>query len=818
MGRETTQSWEYMLDPAYGFDGVPLLDIQQDFRLQRPGTLSKSSGIDGRYKGKWRRFPGFAEYISIPQAIGGDNPVIWGAAGGESIFKYFAVQKDVALSPIIRGFVFLGRDGTNDKLYGVYSMGGDALSSAILYDFGADVDFIDVWTDHRHLYVVGADTSGNKIEQQVRYDNGSAAWVAMPISYSSDESGTPAGSDYTTEGGSAGKLENSKTYSVAYRLYFPEQRLYTPLSKIHTVTIGASDDVIKLTGIDPTDYDSGVDNASRCVCQTYRTVASDYATASVRGTLYLEDEFEWPDKTGDPDSWPSQTIYWGLVKASPKWDGLNDDALQFQPSLSTDEVAVFEAGNPKAKRIAIYEDLMVVGTAPKDQDDARDTEVLRWSFADRDRFNMLPISNRRIPADLTDQLQSLTGAGPFLAAVYDNSILRLHRSGSRLAIDTIHNWHGSVGRWAALSVGTELYLASPVGILIVDLVSGQVNTIGATQHFFDETGNWRNNLDTIHAAYDSKLGVLVFHNTALHESILIWMNHGVISTLELVPWDDVAMGPDIYEGGIKQSYWMLPISTPETPGSPFSAGFSSGFGGESTGYLARIMVFNSDRSAETYSTMGVGSDVTLNTTTSGKISGGISSQVGMQAGDILTYSMIGHYLSVVSGSAAGESRKIVAVSPDAEPPYVTVSPPFSTEPVDGDRVAIASIPFRLRFWPLSGHPDRPGLLALFREKSVYSAMAALGDMAGSTSSSNPNLYLKYVLYERDLDTVAVSAEGSMLQQDTSGLNAATAAALDHVGNVVVPGVECWSADLDFSLLGVVFDGEPQPGRYDVRPA
>ena len=38
---------------------LPALDVQRDFRTQQPGRFSRLIGVDGRYSGRLRRFPGW---------------------------------------------------------------------------------------------------------------------------------------------------------------------------------------------------------------------------------------------------------------------------------------------------------------------------------------------------------------------------------------------------------------------------------------------------------------------------------------------------------------------------------------------------------------------------------------------------------------------------------------------------------------------------------------------------------------------------------------------------------------------------------------
>lgn len=805
-------TWDYAFP-------VPVLDIQQDYRLQQPGTMSRLVGVDGRYRSKLRRFPGFKVARTLPREIVDDtqspsvtDAVIVGGINGLDLFQYAAFQKDVALNIVVRGFIFLGNNGSVDKLY--IEQEGVPTSGRVLYNFGQAVTIVDVTTDHRNIYVVAELDNGNAVDVVVRFESLTSSsasnlntFVAVPMSFDS-----PALTSVTDVSPASGKLVEGKTYSMAYRYVFPEQGLYTPISAVLTDTVtGAGNNAFRRT-FDPEPDVIGsngvgsVSNTSRVVIQLFRTTASDFATTSARGKLFLEQEIELVRASSN---WAGGAIDFGADNSvGGGGTGLSDEALVLQDNLSSSEVQVFESGNPKAKRIEKFEELLIFGTAPLDADDARDTEILRWSFVELDRPNIIPIDNRRTPDDLGDTMQDLVRAGPFLAAVYDNSVIRIHRSGSRLAVDNLHNRYGSGGRFGSVAIGSNLYIVSPVGILILDLASGSLDVIGATQHFFDESadGHWRDDLADVHAVYDTELGAVIFQNTVKDETLLIWLNHGTVGLLKQSPWDDLAFGPDLASGGTKKAFFLV-----KTPNGfavrGFDSGFSSGFGMTPAG--GRVYQIDHNLSVGNQ-TMTGGAGLTFNTTAK---TGSTSTSIIGQDADIYDTTMLGHYIRFIDGALAGEAQKISALSGTT---FTTAA--FTGSPAAGDKFSIGEIPFEVTMWPLSGDPRSPGVLDLIRSKTVNAMGLIIENLTGDVTSGNPNLEMTCQIFDRtSQSTAAKEGTASLLVDTTEGRTAKTVTALKFNAPIQVPGVECHSSDLGFDLLGVYLEGSIGRSKSDKRP-
>lgn len=864
--------WEYAFD-------MPHLDVQQDFRTQTAGRFSRLTGVDGRYAGRLRRFPGFKEMHSN-QLDGGDE-VLGSYSSDAFLLEPFAIQNGPTGSKVVRGYVFLTNNGSDQDFLKVwYSVNGGTLLEKTLYTFTASepVNYIDVTADHQLLYFVGelGSSPTAKFEIVARYcgeDNDPSQWKT----FAWDTAVPVVPSDVTAVQHSASFLKGNDRLGVAYRIVYPEQGFFLPITVPAVIDIGgeaAGAGFVEFTNALTV---NGGDVFSRAVIQMFRTVPTDFDDpVDARGILHLESEWEVPRRTaslngsgiiattttiditgfisagglvgdtiyltlpstagsvydgiafrrtvtavsaGTPDTvtftpalpiWLAGTLNWNISRTGddadttgsfvgsdirPRWGwgltvaeaffdapvGLDDRALVQQPEALPEEFGVFKKGNPRARLIEEYENVFVRVCPASAQEDASEQDVIRWGGVDRPRKGLIPVLNRRRMANLSNQVLDVLSVGPFLAVILNNAILRIHRSGSKLAIDTIHNRHGASGRYAAVAVGSTLYLASPIGVLVADLYSGQLDVMNATQHFFDEAGRWRDDLANVQAGYDSELGAVVFLNPTKFEMLLIWLNHGVLTHLIDCPFEHLRTGLHAVDGGLHRAIL-------------FNA---------SAKQLYNIDAGASADSATTFSYVGEsGVGPTYNGTTN---TAGVASNKIEDSTATFDSPMIGHFARVRSSAGAWQRARITAHTTTT----LTLDGSISG---NGLRYSIGAIPFQMTAWPLSGNPDQP-ILDMFRVKSVYSMGAVVGSVSGD-DSGNPNQKFNYQVYERDEDSAAVEAEGSLHATQTSETHANIA---DRHG-ILVPGIECWASNLQFDLLGMIVEGTIERSFKDSRPA
>ena len=932
---------QHRMDWEYPFP-IPRLDIQGDFRTNPPNVFSRLTGVDGRYRGRLRRFPGFLKKYELPDDITDDvGPVTaswtFGGGNGVQILEPFSITQGATGKNLLRGVAYLIVHDGKDKLAVTYSVNGGSVTSDIIWRSTTALNYIDITIDHGLLYIVGEEEAAGalrarKIELLARYTGSTnkwetAIWPSKVLEMRDAEPGIYDSHDHDADGDEGGEndrswLDNGMVYGVAMRAVFPDQGFVGPITQPKSIAVQENGESSGYATMQYGDAEQSLNlddlgNVfTRAVIQVFRTVSNQASFGNeiptdAHGALFLESEFEVPRWSGTGtdlrgDNWDTfvsgdgarikkgggtgttagmvvgDTVYlttkrepssardvatnrilcdgmvfrrtvdvivdaneftftpdlptpitttqykrtiegttvtqrtfvidWVVSKDGDQansngsfqmraaeqlffgWNdtpdgypasapvGLRDDALVLQPSLAPEEFATFLKGNPRASFIQEYEDLFVRVTPASAEEDASETDVIRWGNVEKSRRGIVPVLNRKRISDLSDSIVNLVDAGPFLVVVMNNALLRIHRSGSRLALDPIHNRYGAVGRHGAVAIGSNLYMVSPVGVLIADLNSGQVDVVGATQHFFDETGRWNTNLADVQAAYDSQAGALIFLNPTINEMLLIWMNHGVLTHLIDMPWDHVRTGVDFQSGGSKRAlFWgtgesgifeidaLRAATTRSTMGSPAAA-------------------------VEALSLNGLAGTPTNSTTLTAPASKDFSTD------------MIGHYVRFFNPTTGAKiGRALITARPDAD--TVTFAA-MASPPAPGDRFAIGAIPFLTTAWPLSGDPETP-LQDLFRVKKVTAMGAALGDVSGDING-NPNKVLRYQLYKRDESAVAAEAEGTIDATNTG--QTYKAIKLNHT--VLVPGVENWSSDLDFDLIGLLVKGSVEHSKQE----
>lgn len=894
---------------------LPRLDVQTDHRMLPEGFCSRLSGVDGRWAGGLRTFPGFKKTgVYADAVIAPDVPAYnFGALNGFTLLEPFAVQQGPGTSKIIRGYVFLANDGSTDRLYVVFTDDlGAIYSGRLLTDFGGAVNYIDITYDTQLIHIVGelAATGAapvQKIEKVARYCGSVASWKAVDWSTTAPiiataptvhRSGHP-----TTD---VELIQSNSNLGLAYRFVYPDQGWFGPLTPVAQVSAGSGGSGLRFLTLTVPAPSNG-DVFTRCVVQLFRSVGSR-STVEGGGKLFLESEQEVPRYTstyratsgtlvsdtvitlaslasninvgdvlyirpqggtagefgtydrnaneivfrrtvtgksgsditftpavnrenglGTPGvitgaaAWVSKIsdesdtsgtfsfsdgsttsfLRWGwnpgvpsvTPKVLPLPDcpvGLRDDALVLQPALTPEDFGTLPKGNPVTRLIENYDGLTIRVTSISRREGVYEHDVIRWDRPDLDRRGLVHVRDRRAVADLSDSVLNLINGDTFCAVVSQKSIIRIHRDGTRLAVDVTHNRYGAGGRQGMITIGNNLYMTSPVGVLVVDLVSGQLDVVGATQRFFDDSAYWGNDIASVQAAYDADCGTLIFFNPVKAEALFIWLNHGVLTHLTDIPFEHVRTFPDLQVGGRFRALWFFTTT---------AVGVS--------GNSRAVYELDALRAETTRSTMGSpsGSDLALNGIAN---TGTNSTTLKVPAGKAFSSDMTGHFVSFYNPTTGAFKVRVRVTSTNSTTlTFATASP----APAVGDRFAVGALPLRLTGWPLFADADQP-LIDLIRTKKTLAMCAVVGSLSGDDDpAENPNLVHRYQLFGRDRTTALLEAEGVI----SATTNAGSFQGMQAGGSVLRPGLEINSSDLDLVLLGLIVRGTIEGTKQDAMP-
>lgn len=566
-------------------------------------------------------------------------------------------------------------------------------------------------------------------------------------------------SGFTVSTASTGMLTNSVNVTIAYRLVAPEQGWYSSLSNLLTINTGgaSADRSIEGTIRWPPEH---LPIAGRKIVQVFRSTEGAVipGTSLPSGQLFLEKEYEIPS---------------GDYKADVVWGTQLDSALNFVETLTAEEASTLEK-SAAAKFVQEYDNILFRVHIPEDNDFSVDLDALRWGPLGDDRLNYQPFKNKRSTADHASQTKALEKSGSFLALVQDNEILRIHRSGTRLAVDTIHNRHGVVSHNGVFGIANQLYMVSPIGLLVVDLRTGDPTSFGAVQHIFDR--DWRASLSEVHLAYDSALGALIAMNTntSKREAVVVWMNEGVANTLESMPWDQATTGPEPTTGGSMRA-WFL---------------------NNSNRTIYRIDV---DSQAPTKTMNGGPSTVAYNTTVTQT---GTTSQVkiALNGGATLAdyQKLLQMPLVVTSGTDTSNSyvtRYITGVSESGGTVTLTLNSPLPGAALSvGDKVSLAPIPFRIALAPIRHAQTAPDIHP-YEIKKAIGMSCYVEDF--TNGSGSPNDFFRCGMVKEDLNTILKEGTQTIKEKPSDG-----AADVQVNRHALIPIVEQYGSNLSFSLTMV----------------
>lgn len=753
----------------------PTLDTGINPCVQNPGTFSRLVGVDGRYTGQLRRFPGFRRYKEFTTFDEVE------AIGGLRFFKSFSIQKSPGDTAIFRGWIILSKTATTSVLRAVYyDTGAATWTETTIYDFGStSVLFIDVTMDHTSLYMVAKVSSGSPttLLKMIRFEGSS--WVShdfLPPA-AVGTTAAPTSTQDTTNGLIEGPSGGEHRVGVAWRETYPEQGIYSRLSPIQSVQQPSTSGNWYVSAAFTLTAKSA--NFTKRYLELYRTVSSAFEGSGQTGNLYRE-------RIIDTTAVTTTTTYeWAKKDAS----GLSDPALAIKEVLPPAEVRIVTTLTD-AKLIEWYEKCMFIASGASTSDtlgqDDRSLEVLRWSSLVDAKLNIFPVEQKRRANDLNQRIVELKNVEPYLAVIYTNQIVVVHKSGASMSTRTINNIFGTNSSNGVVAVDTSLFLPTKMGVLLVDLATNSSQLIRNTQRIFDTPSRWRGSLDKVWGVHDADLSAVIWLNPSTYEMLILWLGSGDFTELEHVPWIAATQGTLPVEGtteSIQRSFYL--------------------FDGGQWNINPGVYVVDTELSSEVRSMSGGVSIISGNRVAwNGTVFGGSTSAINVSP-DVGADLMTGHWLYWTSGANAG-TWILIDEAHDGNP-VINFQGTTPNPPQAGDTFSIAPIAFRAKMWPtkvIEGrvHPS------LFGVDKFVGVQALVQEVSGDTDSTkNPNLKLTYRAYKSaNPEVVAASGEGTFSTNPSD-----TGAALNVSGHTLIPEVAQYASNLQFGLLGLRIFGSSQ---------
>ena len=738
------------------------LDMRRHRSVVAPGLLTKAVGVDGRFSGAVRRFPGMARLGRITFGTNGKLGGTGTALIDVAFFKHVSIQKGDTADQL-RGFIIVARPtgtATWDTEFHYYDTNDSAWHQYVITatDFqnmtAAEAAQVDVTTHGKFAYLV----QWNKAPRVIYYDGtvGVAAVTDVAMGAGGLVEGgvaAPTQDATTTTGG----VLSDGAYLVAVRYWDQTRNVFSALSAPLRVSLSGGTDT-QWIWLNATITETGFLGKT---VEIYRTIST-----TVAGDVYSGGTF-FKVGTALLGEGDLAEGVWTFNMGKTTADNMNDYEVAQQPMYDRALEEVLAV--PKTGRITSYQGVTFLGGTPEAATGKARAE-LRWSPLHKFQPESFPSENRhRLPSgDM--EVVAFQEVGDYLYVATQAVLYRFQRNGTQLMLGRMHFGKGVAGRFAVGEVDESLLIVSPSGVMMVKGGSGAISVIGAMDRLVMDDGEWGGSLSNVSVASDGGMAGTFLLNPDKDEAAVIWHNTNSITTLEDCNFAWVASGVN-----------------PTTGTDVIRAFFITDTG---------LIVYPDAYRANTKATMlDVGGTVngalTSTSTTTLDDTGAAFYTTGEGLKDC--------FVHILSGDQKGESREITS-NTGTQVTWAT-----SLTLAVGDRYSISPIPFRLRYWPLSSKQDRSYPRDLFRRWNVSSMGVALTGLSVDADSDND--FWDVGVYRQGGSTMAVTAAVGLSENPADSFGAFQADGLQ-----VEPGVEQLAANTEFELTGVLINGKVSMSR------
>lgn len=821
----------------------PGQDLRMAANATTPGMLVESVGTDGRFEGAVRTFPGFgAESVhGVPAPEAGVTTIE--NIDNLEFVKYVAIRKGTTPHSL-KGLMMIGDNqaGTGKAIYFAYRDSETDTSDVVLVeDFRAWTDFrpdtfedYDITSLGRYAYFVN---SGDIVTDVPSFQNKEAPYnkayfwdfkvndwdkyvggivgriagclperclatvlngpadgvldegnEAYDTDLSGETSGLPAG-EYTHAAeliSRKHKIRSFLRWSTEF-LLDPGSCLRWLLNRTRLPDDGAGEtnqlrgNAQSLTA--PIHWGIGHVDGFRL----WRSPRNDTGSGQVSGDyqlsqhLYVQEGY-W-EKGAYTDGSSIET--WDLrhssgVGGTPPFDDavpvMTDDALLTQEQYD----AVFhEVGAmPRLKRLVGFDGMLIGVTDPREpatpdeswSDAERLPEAICWSAIHNGETENFPLLNYEELDSPAERVLELYAGSSAAFATTNMGIYRIVRAGGSLNIVRVAYPLGVISRHGACVVGDVLYVVTRSGIKEIDGLTGEVRNVRQLNRLVIDDKRWAGSLDAVHVGYDSFAGCIVLLNTTRQEMVLFWESTAAVTRIIDAPWTFLASGPDVLtnDGG-QRAYLVDADGKSHTIDAYREAGKVTMFGG--------------------------GASDTVNGSVTSAGSSLVDSAAAFSAG------CVGFKAYILSGDLAGESATITARTSATELAISGLSDDLAV----GDRYSIAPVVVQLRFPRLSGlgHDDP------FVRKLAANMMAALQELQGETTTSDPNAFLYAGLHSGASSLV----EGTVAMSSVPDKVVVTT----NVGRAsLYPYLATYGSNMDYEVDALLVQGDLPPSEASSR--
>ena len=739
---------------------APSLDGKRNRAMIAPGTLSKAVGIDGRFTGGIRRFPGmlrlsFADNQSgstvTKYAIEKYSGASWYAYSNFKFFKYAAIQKDNT-SAILRGFVFVAQAADDSQYDLVFYYYDSATSLWLLYEITSNVGAIavvDIAEQGKFLYVARQGAA-----PLVLYHTGTvmAQDTMGPGDFASgfaDAGGTTG--LWADSNSATGGVLSDGTFLVRYRYYSAARNLYSALSPHHSITLSGTGAAQYFTvGVSAINASTNIEDFD--TVEIYRTISVEVAGDKYDGGVLY--------KVGTATITGSGPYAWTYNVGQTSTDGLRDRSLALRPVI--DPMAEEAIAPPQGGVITAYQGTTFVG-AGHGTGAADYRSKIVWSPLHTFNPEVFPSLNMWYFPSVDEELLSFVQGSDLLWGLTNAGILRFEKVGAQLIYARVNDGRRPVSRNAVAATDDSIVFVTDAAVCLLN--ARGLTIVGALDRTILD--DWAGSLSNVSVCSDAKLGCTFILNPDEGEAACIWHNTNVVTTLGDMTFSFCTSGADPTTGGTSESWFLT-----------------------SSGQVLRV---NGNRVISSTKLTMMGVSGTVNGTSTAVTQSGNTLDQSTAAFDT-TRTLAGCKLYILSGTYEGNSYTISTNTGTR----LTITGTFPADIEEAVRYSVSPVPVRVRYWPL-GLPQDIGYPRFFFRRWVIRSMAVTVRLiAGETTSSDVNAKFQLGMYRQYGTSLHESkAEVAMDDDPTDSY-----AAVSVDGNLLEPGVTCLASHADFELTAV----------------
>lgn len=180
---------------------------------------------------------------------------------------------------------------------------------------------------------------------------------------------------------------------------------------------------------------------------------------------------------------------------------------------------------------------------------------IRWSQPLDPHPELFHWSGRHMSSTVTERPLRLMAVGEAVIGMSRNRAMVVRRQGSIVLVDEIHEGYGLAGRNGCAALSDSVWFISDKGLKKVS-----VTGVLADVPILDElvVQNWGDTVSQCELSFDHRAGCLWILNPLKNKAVLLWMETGMLTELEELPFTAVRSGmwPNANEINIRRALFL----------------------------------------------------------------------------------------------------------------------------------------------------------------------------------------------------------------------------------------------------------------------